>query len=505
MNPLERDIGFLPGRWVLGLILLAGLLLRLVPIFSESYWLDEVITANAVSMPVKQMIANRLGNHHSPFYFILIYPWARIFGTGEVALRIPSVLASMAALWIFWLLARRFFTRRWQALLAVFLLAISTAAIHYAHEARMYSFVMLATLLSFYFFWRLQEESGAALWAGYGLATLANLYLTVTTLPFIFVQGVWVLARRRRFARFAGCWSLVGFLYLPMAIFYSRLPRLGVTGFLPPVSLKVVANFFRSLWLCPFDNPLVKRFAGVGTLVTILFFILLGAVIRFAWRSRRAADSRAAAWSGETRACGSGIPGANDVISSRAALLSVMWFVLPLGMHVGYAIVRQPVFGMVRYLLGIVPAYILVLVWGAGSFKNSLLKKAMNAILVLAFLFPLPAFFAQSRRPAWRQAYAWIEERAQPRDILTGSKFFDSLYRYYRHDSRFQSRPLYAILAKPQPLAEIWVIVNDVDSQKRPEIEARIKSRFQVLQKRKFSRLTVYQIRSSRGVRHARS
>lgn len=495
MNPRERDIGCSRGRWILGLILLAGLLLRLVPIFSESYWLDEVITANAVNMPVKQMVANRLNNQHSPFYFIMIHPWARIFGTGEVALRIPSVLASMAALWIFWFLACRFFARRWQALLAVFLLAISTAAIHYAHEARMYSFVMLATLLSFYFFWRLQDGSGAALWLGYGSATLVNLYLSVTTLPFIFVQGLWVLARRRRVACFAACWALVGFLYLPMAIFYFRLPRLGVTNFLPPVDLKVVANFFRSLWLCPFDDPLLKRLAGVGTVVTILFFILLGALIWFAWRSWRTKDPLTAGGSG-TLARGSCIPGENGMISPWAALLTVLWFVVPLGMHVGYAIVRQPVFGLVRYLLGIVPAYILILAWGAGLFRSVLLKRVASTVLVLIFLFPLPAFFAQSRRPAWRQAYAWIEKRAHPGDILTGSRFFDLLYRYYRHDSNFKSRPLSRILARPRPHAEIWVIVSDVDSRKRPEIETRIKSGFLILQKRKFSRLTVYQIHS---------
>lgn len=495
MNPQGRDTGFLPARWILGLILLAGLLLRLVPIFSESYWIDEVITANAENMPFMRMIDNRLANNHSPFYFIMLYPWARIFGSGEIALRIPSLLASMAALWVFWLLACRFLARRRQALLAVFLLAISTAAIHYAQEARMYSFVMLATLLSFYYFWRLQEESRAALWLGYGLATLVNLYLSVTTLPFLVVQGLWVLARRRRIACFAACWAIVGFVYLPMVSFYARLPRLGVAAILPPVNLKLVANFFRALWLCPFDSPLMWRLADAGTAVTVLFLASLTALAWRARRSWRTEDPLAGEGSGAP-AGEAGMPGRDGALPPRAALLTVLWFVLPPAMHIGYAIIRQPVFGWVRFLLGIVPAYILILTWAAGLFKNGWPRRVMSSALVLLFIFPLPVFFAQSRRPDWRQAFAWIAERAQPGDNLTGSRFLDLFYPYYRGNSSLQLRPLSAIMARPPAGAGFWVIMTDSDSSMKPGIEARIRSRFRILQERKFSRLTVYQIQS---------
>lgn len=483
MNPGERRAGFSRECWILRLILLAGFLLRAIPVFTESYWGDEIITANALSMPFGRMVSNRLGNQHSPFYFALLYPWARVFGTSEVALRVPSLLASMAALWIFWLLARRLLGRRRQALLAVLLMALSTASIHYAHEARMYSFVMLATLLSFYFFVRLQDESGAALWLGYGLATLVNLYLTVTTLPFVLVQGLWVLAGRRQLARFAACWSLAGFFYLPMAFFYFRLPRLAVTAFLPPVDLRVVGDFFRGLWLCPFNNPSIKRLSGAATVVTVLFLVFLGAVTRSTLRFRRRQDAPAQE-AGPFKGTGANSP--------RSALLVVLWFVLPLAMHVGYAIVRQPVFGLVRYLLGIVPAYLLILAWGAGLFRNGLPRRAAGLILALIFLFPLPTFFAQSRRPAWRQAIAWIEAKARPGDILTGSKLFELPYRYYRRDSNLRLKSLPAVLARSRPNFRVWAIVIDADSQAHPEIEEWIRSRYWDLQEREFPRLTVY-------------
>jgi uncharacterized membrane protein len=479
----------------LALILLAGFMLRLVPVFSESYWLDEAITANALRMPLREMTGNRLANQHSPFYFVMLHPWASIFGNNEAALRMPSVLAALAALWVFWLMALRFFARRWQALLAVFLLAINTPAIHYAHEARMYSFVLLATLLSFHFFWRLQKEEGAALWLGYGAASLANLYLSVTTLPFLFVHGLWILARRHRVLRFAACWAVIGSLYLPMAVFYSRLPRLGVAAILPPLSLKLVAAFFRSLWIFPFYRPAMGWLGWLAPWITVLFLFALAGLACRAWRSLRMGVPSAVRGKRQP-AMAVENSGGNVGDSSRAALLTILWFAVPLGMHVGYSLVRQPVFGWVRYLLGIVPAYVLILAWGAGWPKGVLWRKVLSAALVLLFLLPLPAFFSQPRRPDWRHAFAWIEAQAHPGDILTGSRFISHLYKHYRRYPGLRVRPLAGILDGPAANSDSWVILADLEAAPSPEVAEQLRSRYRSLRKRKFPHLVVWHLRS---------
>jgi len=80
---------------------------------------------------------------NGPLYFVFIWCWRQIFGASELALRIPSVLAMLAAAWLITRLVRRFGGDVFAAAVAVAVfVAVPTVAFQ-ATAARPYAFQLL--------------------------------------------------------------------------------------------------------------------------------------------------------------------------------------------------------------------------------------------------------------------------------------------------------------------------------------------------------------------------
>src|SRR5580693_9895098 len=88
-------------------------------------------------------------------YYVLLRPWL-YFGYGEGTVRLLSVIPGVISIPVMYVLGVRLFGRR-TALVATLLLALNACAIFVSQEARAYSFVMLAVLLSTYLFVRLVD------------------------------------------------------------------------------------------------------------------------------------------------------------------------------------------------------------------------------------------------------------------------------------------------------------------------------------------------------------
>jgi hypothetical protein len=121
--------------------LAVGVALRLVHFLrSPSIWHDE---AALVLSALNLGFADHLGPlAHSeaapPLFVALVRAVSLVLGDGMPALRLPSLLASLAALFLFVPVARRFLSPA-AAALAVFLLAVSDRLLWHAVEAKPYS------------------------------------------------------------------------------------------------------------------------------------------------------------------------------------------------------------------------------------------------------------------------------------------------------------------------------------------------------------------------------
>jgi uncharacterized membrane protein len=134
------------------LIFFTAFLIRLIAL-NQSLWLDEAITAQVVKELGWLGILGKFlpYDFHPPLYYLLMKFWTSIFGYSEIALRLPSVIFSLATGWVIYLICRR--QKKFiDPLLATGLFLFNPLVVYYSQEARMYMFaVFLLTMSLFYF------------------------------------------------------------------------------------------------------------------------------------------------------------------------------------------------------------------------------------------------------------------------------------------------------------------------------------------------------------------
>jgi 4-amino-4-deoxy-L-arabinose transferase-like glycosyltransferase len=170
------------------LILCLGAALRILYINGEDLWCDEALTALSLRLPFFDMVSERLSVGHSPLYFSILYPVFRVFGTGEVAVRLLSAIASVLSLYVFWRLAEGLFSDLETVSVSTLFFALSAMNIYFGQEARMYAFCVLAVLCSFIFLIRALNGNRTGCWICYVIATASAIYFSSSVIPVVFAQ-----------------------------------------------------------------------------------------------------------------------------------------------------------------------------------------------------------------------------------------------------------------------------------------------------------------------------
>lgn len=178
---------------MLWLIVALGAFLRLRALQAKSFWLDEIASVVIARMPGNSFwhwLWTEEGN--MALYYVMLRPWLEIH-LGEATVRLLSVLPGIASIPVMYLLGRRLFGRG-TGLLAALLLAVSTCAVVYSQEARGYSWLLLGTIVSTYFFARLIERPTYATAFAYALAAGVTFYFHYFGLLVPLTQAVALVA-----------------------------------------------------------------------------------------------------------------------------------------------------------------------------------------------------------------------------------------------------------------------------------------------------------------------
>jgi mannosyltransferase len=133
---------------LLPLALLVGLSVVLrTRALDASLWIDEGISVGIASHPATEIPGLLRQDGSPPLYYLLLHAWMAVAGTGEAALRAPSLLFALAtipaALWA----GRSLFGARAGWLCAV-LAAVMPFLTAYAQEVRMYALVALLSVVA---------------------------------------------------------------------------------------------------------------------------------------------------------------------------------------------------------------------------------------------------------------------------------------------------------------------------------------------------------------------
>jgi mannosyltransferase len=133
--------------WVaLALVTAASLLLR-TGTLDAGYWIDEAISVGIASHDLADIPRALRLDGSPPLYYLLLHGWLQLFGDGEAATRALSLTFALLAVPVAWWAAGAVFDRRAAALAAVAAAACPFLT-HYAQEARMYSLVVVLSLLA---------------------------------------------------------------------------------------------------------------------------------------------------------------------------------------------------------------------------------------------------------------------------------------------------------------------------------------------------------------------
>ena len=127
---------------------LAALAVRAVGSTRENLWIDEMHSLSVAEggpSGVLSRMAER-GESHPPLYYLVLSLWVSLAGSGDLAVRLPSILVGALAVPLAGLLARELSPGREGASLAVAVLLPSL--VDYSQEARMYAQLTLLAALA---------------------------------------------------------------------------------------------------------------------------------------------------------------------------------------------------------------------------------------------------------------------------------------------------------------------------------------------------------------------
>lgn len=157
----SRPLGVEAETWILVAITIVAAALRFVNISSQSYWLDESQAVHEFHLSFGAMLSAWSSYEwNGPLYFVIGWPWAKLFGTGEVGLRSLSALLGVAVVPLIYLCGRELVSRR-AGLVAAALTAVNPFMIWYSQEAREYMLLMALCTASLLFFARAWNRGGA--------------------------------------------------------------------------------------------------------------------------------------------------------------------------------------------------------------------------------------------------------------------------------------------------------------------------------------------------------
>lgn len=174
--------------------LLAGVVLRFWT--PGPLWLDESISVNIAKLPVSEIPRALSHDGAPPLYYVILHFWTSVFGGGDIAARALSGIVSVATLPFLWLAGKRVGGRT-VAWVTLFLGLTSPFAIYYATTARMYSLMVMLSVLGFLALQRAMDRPTRGRLLAVTAVTAALLYTHYWGLYLVLVTALWLGWRAR--------------------------------------------------------------------------------------------------------------------------------------------------------------------------------------------------------------------------------------------------------------------------------------------------------------------
>ena len=413
-------------------------------------WLDEATSIHQAGMSFAGMLDNlRNTDVHPPLYFSVLWVADRLFGTGELAMRSPSILAGTLVIPAAYVAARDLWDRR-SGLVAAALAAVAPILVWYSQEVRMYSMFMLFALVAIWGQARVMRRGSQQDWAIFTLASAALVWteyfglFQVVTQQLVFAWLAWSRRRdRERLSRLLVPWALATFALLAF-----------LAPLLPFMSHQFLVNQNAGKG---FGGPSQVGLSGaqaisVYTVLTNFAWAIIG------YHSAAVMAALVALWPiGILLALF--LLGRNITFSTVVVVASA---VLPALLLLGIGLFKRNLFD-VRYISGVVVALLLLVARGITGGSRSIRVQAV-ACVVVAGIFAVSLGDEQvngsnPRLYDFAGALKAVEHRAHPGDVILYDPSDIALVVSY-YAPNLEALPVGAPGATPAPGHEVFVLAS---------------------------------------------
>ncbi|HBY94710.1 MAG: glycosyltransferase family 39 protein [Ardenticatenaceae bacterium] len=384
----------LPVWWPVAALTVLAAALRLFHLGRESLWFDEVYSIWVAQGPMWSLPTLLAWKVPFPLYYSLLHGWLLVFGPGPVALRLFSVSAGVASVPLLW----RFTARRLGAAAAFWaaaLLAVSPLHIWYSQEGRQYALVVLLVILAADALQHALLEDRRRDWAVYALWATAALYthyyagFVLAGFGLVALWSWWHKGHHRAgFVRLVLAHLTVGVLFAPELIVPLGQAQSGTWNW---VAAKYGVPGLRQLY----DLAAALTYGTLFDPSPLLKLAVLGLY------SLAALVGISALRRGEER---------------PVLLLVVAWLgTAPL---LAFLISQIAPLFLTRYLLPVLPAYLVLVAAGVGRLKPPYARRLGGALLLAMSLVAALPIYAGGLKEDWRGVAQVVATQEQPGDLI---------------------------------------------------------------------------------------
>ena len=272
------------------ILVLLGLVLRLLFLDKPAgFWHNEMVMYNqTIAGNINDIIeASVQADVHFPLYQILLAGWIKLFGNGDIVIRLFSVLAGVLNVIAAYFAGKELKDSKTGNIFA-FLTAINATLIFYSQEVKFYIFLALFVTLSLYFLAAIIKRNKVWAYIGYVISNLLIIYTFTIGILYVIAQGIVFLAyliikRRNVLKNFLIANAALVLLILPFVIFilthmnkYEGAAWIFTSNIFTVFVL--IQNFFTPCLIAVYNNPKVY----IPTLGLMqLFFIYIPVLIAF--------------------------------------------------------------------------------------------------------------------------------------------------------------------------------------------------------------------------------
>ncbi len=406
-------------------IIYLGILMTLVVMVSifilsrESLRLDEAQSLWQISRSPSAILNTVATDVHLPLYHLLLYVWQKNFGGGVFSARMLSLIFFLASIPALYFLGKQIYDSR-VGLLASTLLSLSPFALWYANEIRMYSLLMLITILHYYFFleiYKKKENAGSFLWINYWAVGILGIYTHYFFFFVILSQFLFSILQIKSFSR-------------------TTIMRFVITGISWLISFLPWAYYVYSLRASLFSEPLIPAPSIINIFATFSQFL-------FGFQAESINVALLSLWPVLVLFAFFALQQNEEWMPKESALI-LAGLVVPVLFAFLISYIHRPLY-LSRYLIIAMPPFFLIL---SRIFiqNGAFFWRSMKNILVvgMAFAFVLQTTSTKtSVRENYERAAQILTREASAKDIVAVSAPF-TIYPidyYYRGNARLITLP----------------------------------------------------------------